>query len=265
MIPSKGTSFDACYVLIGSDCEFAIACIKTLLSLKLSVVAVVGENSQLIKQHLEKSDFSDSLASIFFDESPRPWENSTMLEILSNQRLIGINGGIEYLLPKDFLHKRCVVNLHPAPLPFNRGSHHSFWAIMEDGPMGATLHWITEGLDEGPIIAKVSRRIDPSMTAEDVQIESNKDALQLLRDHIMNIMNGHWDMSPQDGTVTKHSKKEIISASTIQNDNLYTGEYILRLSRAVCAKNNGFIVNTEKGMYKVVIASIFPLIEKSIN
>ena len=48
-----------------------------------------------------------------------------------------------YLLPPEVLSipsKGCL-NLHPAYLPWNRGWHTPSWAILEDTPGGATLHW----------------------------------------------------------------------------------------------------------------------------
>jgi methionyl-tRNA formyltransferase len=50
------------------------------------------------------------------------------------------------------------VNLHPALLPMYRGAHPKFWMLRradEDRFGGATLHRITEGVDEGDIIAKL--------------------------------------------------------------------------------------------------------------
>ena len=69
-------------------------------------------------------------------------------------------------------------------------------------------------------------------------------------------MQGEWSMVEQSGRITRHSKKEIVSASTINHDLDYSGEYLLRLSRAVCNKKNGFYIKTENEVYKVVIDSV---------
>jgi len=128
--------------------------------------------------------------------------------------------------------------------------------------MGATLHWITEGLDEGPIIAQVAMGIKSSMTAQDVQQTSNQEAMNLLQNNNIQIMKVEWSMEEQTGHITRHSKKEIISASTINHDLEYSGEYLLRLSRAVCNKKNGFYIKTKNEVYKVVIDSVL-LIEEN--
>ena len=46
-------------------------------------------------------------------------------------------------------------NLHPGYLPWGRGFYPVFWALWEQTPAGATLHEITAGVDEGPIVAQV--------------------------------------------------------------------------------------------------------------
>lgn len=259
MIPSTGTKFDGCYLLVGNDEEFAIGCVETLISLDIRIVAVIGQSSRTLRSRLEKSGYANAISGVLFDDSLRPWLNVNTLQKISDKGLLGINGGIEYLLTNEFLENHCVINLHPAPLPINRGSHHSFWAIMEDEPMGATLHWITEGLDEGPIIASVRKPIKPSMTAQDVQKDSNREAIDLLQNNILNLMKGQWTMAQQEGRVSKHLKREILPASTIIHDGQYSGDFILRLSRAVCNKNNGFLVKTEHGIYKVVVGSVVRL------
>ena len=49
---------------------------------------------------------------------------------------------------------RGAVNLHPSFLPFNRGWHTPTWSILDGTPAGATLHYMTEQLDGGPILAQ---------------------------------------------------------------------------------------------------------------
>jgi methionyl-tRNA formyltransferase len=47
-----------------------------------------------------------------------------------------------------------IYNLHPGYLPWGRGYYPIFWALWENTPAGATLHEITAGVDEGPIVAQ---------------------------------------------------------------------------------------------------------------
>ena len=43
-------------------------------------------------------------------------------------------------------------NIHPGYLPWGRGYYPIFWALFEQTPCGITIHEITEGVDEGPIV-----------------------------------------------------------------------------------------------------------------
>lgn len=50
---------------------------------------------------------------------------------------------------------RKLYNLHPGYLPWGKGFYPVFWALWENTPAGATLHEITLGIDEGPIVEQV--------------------------------------------------------------------------------------------------------------
>ena len=38
--------------------------------------------------------------------------------------------------------KNGYINTHPSLLPFNRGKHYNFWALVEQVPFGVSLHFI---------------------------------------------------------------------------------------------------------------------------
>jgi methionyl-tRNA formyltransferase len=48
-----------------------------------------------------------------------------------------------------------MANLHISYLPWNRGSNPNFWSWYCDTPKGVTLHFVDEGIDTGPIIARM--------------------------------------------------------------------------------------------------------------
>ncbi|NLW76869.1 MAG: formyl transferase, partial [Methanomicrobiales archaeon] len=57
----------------------------------------------------------------------------------------------KYLLS---LPKWGFINTHPSLLPYNRGKHYNFWAIVEEVPFGVTLHRVDLGVDTGDIIVQ---------------------------------------------------------------------------------------------------------------
>ncbi len=62
--------------------------------------------------------------------------------------------------PLISLPRNGFVNTHPSLLPYNRGKHYSFWAIVENAPYGVTMHFVDEGIDTGDIIAQSSIAVD---------------------------------------------------------------------------------------------------------
>ena len=63
-----------------------------------------------------------------------------------------------------------IVNIHPSLLPKHRGLHTHQKAIdAGDTEHGATVHFVTTNLDDGPIIVQASVNIEPGDNAESLQ------------------------------------------------------------------------------------------------
>ena len=184
----------------------------------------------------------------------KPWENSIYHELLGED-VLGINGGIRYIFPKDILDKHRILNLHPSFLPFNKGCHHSFWGIMTKSLLGATLHWMEDDIDGGDILVRKSFKDDGLMTAEEIQKRSESLCIELLKENIADIMAGKikaWEQV--NGTY--HEKGDIIDASTLKVGDKVDVDTLFDLCRATCCKDNGFIIDNHGRMVKVVIKGI---------
>ena len=60
-----------------------------------------------------------------------------------------------------------IINIHPSLLPKYKGLHtHKRALEAKDREHGCTVHWVTEGVDEGKIIAQSALDITPADTAE---------------------------------------------------------------------------------------------------
>jgi len=90
----------------------------------------------------------------------RSKEGLERLRALDLDYIIGVH--FPHLLPSEALAvpRQGVLNLHPAYLPYNRGWHTPSWALLDETPIGATLHFMDEGIDTGDIL--VQRRLKPS-------------------------------------------------------------------------------------------------------
>ena len=221
----------------------------TLANLQAPVSTVVGPAAEYYSIHFPNCQAID-LKSIL-----------TLLPILDNRnkaQFIGLNCGIPYMISKDILDRLPTLNIHPSALPLNRGSHQSFWSIMNNEQHGATLHWMEVELDSGPIIAQKVFKCDPISTAEEVQNTSAALCLDLVRENIIEILNSNsLPTGKPQLNGTSHKKKELRKAACIEEDELISGKRVLQLARATCANENGFyITRNGKLVGRIVISNI---------
>jgi phosphoribosylglycinamide formyltransferase-1 len=57
------------------------------------------------------------------------------------------------ILAGEFVASRRVVNCHPGIIPLVRGLDAFKWSVLDNQPMGVTLHWIDERVDAGDVIS----------------------------------------------------------------------------------------------------------------
>lgn len=64
-----------------------------------------------------------------------------------------------------------IINIHPSLLPKFRGLHAQRQALEhKETETGCTVHWVTEGLDEGPVILQTKVPILPDDTEESLSL-----------------------------------------------------------------------------------------------
>lgn len=95
-------------------------------------------------------------------------------------------GGMQ-IIPKEVIDisKLGVLNIHPALLPKYRGRYSTAHAIFNgEKETGATLHWLDEGIDTGPIVTQQSFPIGENDTAKDVYNNFTKTGTNLFKKFI---------------------------------------------------------------------------------
>jgi Formyl transferase len=144
-----------------------------------------------------------------------------------------ISFGYRHLLSPALLDtaRRPVVNLHISYLPYNRGAHPAVWALLEDTPLGVTIHEIDQGIDTGPII--VQQRVDleslnVSFNAVRALLVAKIEALFLR--HMTAILDATYATAPQSGRGTFHNMRDLPPDLTSLDIN--AGEYIARRENA---------------------------------
>jgi methionyl-tRNA formyltransferase len=168
-------------------------------------------------------------------------------------------GGWSRLFSKELLMV-CplgAVNLHPTLLPIGRGRAPIPWTIINGlKRSGVTLHYMTEGCDDGDIIGQEAFDIDPDETAETLYRKATNAAAKLCREFVPRILDGSAPRIPQDHSLAtvwpKRSPEDSDVSRYIIND-----DALWRHVRALdCYYPRAYIlVQTSNGPRKVYLST----------
>ncbi len=120
-----------------------------------------------------------------------------------------------FIIPSEVLSipRQGVLNLHPAFLPYNRGWHTASWAILEDTPIGATLHFMDEGVDTGDIVHQKQISISPGDTAHSLYQKLKVLELEVFQEAWPQLVSGNYTRKPQDSTTgTTHRRRDLFDS-----------------------------------------------------
>jgi methionyl-tRNA formyltransferase len=119
-----------------------------------------------------------------------------------------------YVFPPEVLSipKYGALNLHPAYLPWNRGWHTPTWAIWEEMPYGATLHFMNEEVDTGDIVYQKRMRVRPDDTADSLYRRVLKLEYEAFKEAWPSIVNGTYTRKPQTSNEGSYHRKEDIKS-----------------------------------------------------
>ncbi len=82
-----------------------------------------------------------------------------------------------------------VINTHPSYLPYNRGKHPYYWAIVDGTPFGATIHRVDDGIDTGTILWNKEVQLVPTDTGQSAYEKAAEAMSELLYEHAEDIIN----------------------------------------------------------------------------
>lgn len=131
------------------------------------------------------------------------------------------------------LAKQGFINTHPSLLPYNRGKHYNFWALVEQTPFGVSLHYVEQGIDNGDLIAQSAISYDWEDTGGTLYSKAQQSMVELFIKIYPNLRVNNVKRVPQnlaDGSI--HYARELDPASKIILDKKYSARELLNLLRA---------------------------------
>ena len=206
-------------------------------------ILIVSDNVSLCKQMLPViKPYKDRN----FNFAISPFSNSYQFEnelkekvyvIDMNDIIVVRNLGRDYdlilsihckqIFPKELIKAVKCINIHPGYNPINRGWYPQVFAIINDLPVGATIHEIDEELDYGKIIARdfVDKRIyDTSLSLYE---KITQKEMELFKDNIDSILNDAYSSFQPENEGNLFLKKDFNKLCAINlEENKTVGETI---------------------------------------
>ncbi len=131
------------------------------------------------------------------------------------------------------LPKHGFINTHPSLLPYNRGKHYNFWALVEESPFGVSLHIVEDGVDCGDVIAQLPIPYGWEDNGATLYEAAAREMVNLFKEIYPQIRQGILTRTPQDLTKGSfHLASELESASRIELEAQYRARDLLNLLRA---------------------------------
>lgn len=99
------------------------------------------------------------------------------------QPTLGVAAQFRFKLPKAVLDlfPLGIINIHTGYLPYNRGNYPNVWPIIDGTPAGASLHYMDEGIDTGPVIVGEQVPVEPWDTGESLHRKLQGKGVELFR------------------------------------------------------------------------------------
>jgi methionyl-tRNA formyltransferase len=133
---------------------------------------------------------------------------------------IGVSAFYGYLLHPPLFERfrRGVVNIHPALLPWNRGTYANVWSIVDATPAGATFHYIDAGVDTGDIVAQLPIEVRPDDTGQTLYERLERACIELFARAWPDLCAGKLERVPQPEGGSHHKKRDVARIDEIDLD-----------------------------------------------
>jgi methionyl-tRNA formyltransferase len=221
-------------IIYAGDRDLSVKTLQFIIEQGIKPIALILPNNGSHGEELIKlCPFLDE-SRIFKVKTMKDEKLTAFLKSIEIDYVFGIH--FPLIIPKDVLEipKVGFLNLHPAYLPFNRGWHTPSWAILDQTPYGATLHFMSEQLDAGDIIHQKRTEILIDDTADILYKRVKETEFEVFKEAWPRLLEKNINKVAQDmNSGTKHSKKDLAEQQEIELNGNYTFEELLRKLRAL--------------------------------
>lgn len=166
------------------------------------------------------------------------------------------------IFPEKLVSTVKCINIHPGYNPINRGWYPQVFAIINDYPIGATIHEIDRELDHGPIIDRALVDKDVWDTSLSLYNKVVNLEIELLKKNIVSIVSGTYTTTEPETEGKLHLKKDFNELCEIKLDETQTVRETINKLRALSHGDykNAFFVDQSTG--KKVFVNIELTLEK---
>ncbi|MGL1889341.1 MAG: dTDP-4-amino-4,6-dideoxyglucose formyltransferase [Reichenbachiella sp.] len=112
--------------------------------------------------------------------------------LINNFQLI-ISLHCKQLFPKELVKKIRCVNVHPGYNPYNRGWYPQVFSIINNLPIGATIHEIDDQLDHGKIITQEIVKQEEDDTSLSLYNRVQTKEIELLKKNLRDIIDKNYE------------------------------------------------------------------------
>lgn len=140
------------------------------------------------------------------DKSIRVLELKNLLDYKENELFLGISARNNQIISEEILDKfeKGILNFHGGPLPEFRGLNAANWCfLLGKEKFGAAIHYMTKGVDEGPIVARGWFSVDLLDTPLSVLKKVERTLWKLFVGNIDSILNNTEVLSEQEEVIAE--------------------------------------------------------------
>lgn len=219
--------------------------LREMLNLNLNVVKIFAHKNSYLEKELIKNNIEYELIQ----------DKQSLIEKISNIEFdYFISNGLSYILPISKLStgNKKFINIHPSYLPDLKGKNPIQAAILFKRDMGATCHYMDDGIDTGNIISQIkipySSEFDAGLL---YKLAFNLEAKVFNEAYNNNFV--PQTMLPKINNPIYYSVKEKDNYIDINSDSV---EAIIKKIKAFSTLKKGAIVEIDNQNYNVIGANV---------